>query len=774
MKTTPLSRISRPNPVLTVGFQIAIALIIFGATHLSQTFHFFGRHESFVWFPAGISLGIVQRLGLRTMPAIFAGLAAYYIGVYKLPVWASIWTSTTWSISLLVFYFGLRRYGPRDIIEAPLRSLVAFYLIGVVLTPATHTVLDLPMMILAGLIEPGDDLRTYVFSYWLGEAYSALLLAPSIYLAGQDFKRYYQGPMAVYPNIRREKIIWSAIAFCLLAATYYFGQFHFYAGVQDIEFVLFPMLAWSALRLGVVFTKAAVVIVSFSVFTFTAFGLGGTPAPVTNQTMIALLTFVLTISVMAQLLVVQDLERRLHNAKLAYAATHDWLTDLGNVLSFRNAVTAQIAISKATQRQFALGYIETHEHRALEYGYGIRARNGFLRQLGSFIASGLAADTEIARVSGGNFTVLFKADGIETARDKLGELQRKLTAFRFVWGSKIYRISPKFRIAPVDASVLNADRLLEWISGKTEQPEQIGQVNILSGDTLGAELQERRAQVHWLAEIQEALADNRFLIMAQRIQRIKPATEHRAEPEDRLEILVRMLTKGDQIIPPGLFLPHAERFNLLPRIDQWVFTHAGNWFASRPDCLERTAKISINISGQSLGDPEFRKSLLQYLDNTPIPRTKLCFEITESEAISNLKSAVSFFEDLRATGVSVSLDDFGTGLSSFEYLKRFRVDYLKIDGIFIRMLEVNSHDYAIVKAIQDVANTMNIETVAEFVETDVILACLRELGVNFAQGYAVGKPMTLPRFFGLVSDKNEAARRLELPSAIEDGNQKPA
>jgi EAL domain-containing protein (putative c-di-GMP-specific phosphodiesterase class I) len=187
----------------------------------------------------------------------------------------------------------------------------------------------------------------------------------------------------------------------------------------------------------------------------------------------------------------------------------------------------------------------------------------------------------------------------------------------------------------------------------------------------------------------------------------------------------------------------------LPQIDHWVFTRVCEWLEAHPGCLKAVAKVAINISGQSLDDASFRNALLECLRRTSVPLTKLCFEITESEAISNVQSAVKFFEQLRSSGASVSLDDFGTGLSSFEYLKHFHVDYLKIDGMFVRSLERGSHDYVIIKAIQSVAAAMQIETVAEYVENEGIVACLRELGVHYAQGYAIGKPQSLSDMFPL-------------------------
>lgn len=750
-----LTQLLRHRPVFGQGARlipetIGIAILIYAATHFAQTYLFFARHESFIWFPGGVSLGLAQRWGRRTLPGTFIGLVAYYFLEYGLPAWASVWTSASWIISVQVFLAGMARLGPAGVFAAPIRGLLTFYGLGVVLVPALHTLLDFPLMRMAGLIAPGEDVRSYVFSYWLGEAYGGLLLAPGVYLAGQDFSRHCQGPQAGYPDrIGAEKLLWSGLAALLLSVAYYFGHTHFYAGIQDIALILYPMLAWSALRLGVAFTNLAVAVVTIAVFSFTAFGLGGTPAPETHQAMIALSSFIVTIAVMAQTLAVLDLERRLRMARLAYAADHDWLTDLDNIFGYRSVAAALIEKSKARGRAYALAYITVKEQRILEQGYGIEARNEFLRRLGEFLRRCLPAEVALARISGGNFTALFTASEPDQAREQLEEIRHRLAAFRFGWGSQSFGVTPAIRLVPIDGGIEDPDRLLEWVDASPDDAESHGTVTELAKASYAPMLDRRREKARWFAEIQDALAENRFELYAQRIQPIGAEAETRTRDGERLEILLRMRGSDGRCLAPGHFLPHAERFLLLPKIDQWVFTHVCEWFATHPACLERTAKISINLSGQSISDRAFREALQEAIKCPGIPPAKLCFEITESEAISNIELAVDFFDQLRALGCTVSLDDFGTGMSSLAYLKLFRCDYLKIDGIFVRNLTRHSTDFEIMRCIQNVAAAMGLETVAEYVELETVLNCLRELGVDYAQGYGVGKPMPLREFFRL-------------------------
>jgi EAL domain-containing protein (putative c-di-GMP-specific phosphodiesterase class I) len=215
------------------------------------------------------------------------------------------------------------------------------------------------------------------------------------------------------------------------------------------------------------------------------------------------------------------------------------------------------------------------------------------------------------------------------------------------------------------------------------------------------------------------------------------------EQDNHFELLIRMEDEEGNLIPPGAFIPAAERYNLMVLLDRWVVQTAFTWFSSNKRLLDSLGLCTINISGQTLSDPHFVEFMFGLFNESDIPADKICFEITETAAISNLKNAMYLIRELKGKGCVFALDDFGSGLSSFAYLKNLPVDYLKIDGAFVKDMVDDPIDYAMVKSINDVGHVMGKRIIAEFVENDLILEKLREIGVDYAQGYGISRPEKL-------------------------------
>ena len=253
------------------------------------------------------------------------------------------------------------------------------------------------------------------------------------------------------------------------------------------------------------------------------------------------------------------------------------------------------------------------------------------------------------------------------------------------------------------------------------------------------ELAKRRGEMRWVTEIQAALEADRFRLYVQPIVPVR-LTESDYE---HYEVLIRMIdTNGDEI-PPGAFLPAAERYGLAARIDRWVLSRLLEWLANNPTVAERISMYSVNLSGLTLADELFLGYAINLLNESQVPTSKICFEITETAVISNLSQATRFISTLKDLGCLFALDDFGSGLSSFAYLKSLPVDYLKIDGMFVRDVHIDPINRALVKSINDVGKVMGKRTIAEFVENNDVLEVLAELNVDYGQGYGIGKPFPL-------------------------------
>jgi EAL domain-containing protein (putative c-di-GMP-specific phosphodiesterase class I) len=241
----------------------------------------------------------------------------------------------------------------------------------------------------------------------------------------------------------------------------------------------------------------------------------------------------------------------------------------------------------------------------------------------------------------------------------------------------------------------------------------------------------------WVGRINKALDEDRFCLYAQPIVSLDGGDSR------NYELLIRMIGEQGEIIPPGSFLPAAERYNLIEKVDVWVVSHACALLAEYPIFFQKVNSVSINLSGPSLTNRNFLESILSIFKEAGVSPNMVCFEVTETVAVKNLDSAINFIRTLKESGFRFALDDFGSGISSFGYLKNLPLDYLKIDGMFVKNIVEDPIDYAIVKSIKEIGHLMGMKTVAEYVENDEVKVMLTAIGIDYGQGYGLGKPKPL-------------------------------
>ena len=313
--------------------------------------------------------------------------------------------------------------------------------------------------------------------------------------------------------------------------------------------------------------------------------------------------------------------------------------------------------------------------------------------------------------------------------------------FHFVWQDLSFNINCSIGIASIKRTSANLSEVLSAADLACIAAKDSGRNRIHIADTQDKEFVQRKGEMRWLPRLQDALKNGCFKLYFQKIA----ACTSESQQIKHIELLLRLQEK-DQIIPPGAFIPAAERYNLMPQLDYWVIRHVFAYIQQQP--ADDNISYAINLSGASVSDPALVKYIFNQRDSFEISPEKICFEITETAAIANLSNASHLIKTLKTEGFSFALDDFGSGLSSFAYLKNLPVDYLKIDGMFVKDIVNDPLDYTMVKSINEIGHSIGIKTIAEYVENAEILEQLKTIGVDYAQGFYIHKPEPVKDFKG--------------------------
>ncbi|MCW5620423.1 MAG: EAL domain-containing protein [Burkholderiales bacterium] len=447
-------------------------------------------------------------------------------------------------------------------------------------------------------------------------------------------------------------------------------------------------------------------------------------------------------------LVLHDVSReRQYAAKLSYQASHDALTGLINRNEFERRL--ELALQSAAQigRHHCIMYLDLDQFKVVNDTCGHAAGDQLMRQVSALLMACLREGDTLGRLGGDEFGVLLEGCAPDAALKIADKLRQTVAEFHFAWSQLRFNISVSIGLVNVDDGLFTLAEVLRAADTACYMAKEKGRNRIQVYHPDDSELTLRQGEMEWVGRIQRALDENRFLLYSQDI--VPVGTNY--EAGIHCELLVRMVDEHGQLVPPMAFIPAAERYNLMPAVDRWVIRNAlatlSRLRAERP--AEPIALCAINLSGASISDDRFLEFVHEQLGMFDVPRQSICFEITETAAIANLGKAQRFIEEFRALGCRFSLDDFGAGMSSFAYLKHLEVDFLKIDGGFVKDMADDPIDHAMVDAINSVGHVMGKRTIAEFVDGERVMAALREIGVDYAQGYGVAKPKPFAPFIKL-------------------------
>jgi diguanylate cyclase (GGDEF)-like protein/PAS domain S-box-containing protein len=436
------------------------------------------------------------------------------------------------------------------------------------------------------------------------------------------------------------------------------------------------------------------------------------------------------------------IERKQAEEQLSYQASHDALTGLVNRREFERRTERLLATVQRDRSEHALCFMDLDQFKVVNDTCGHTAGDELLRRLGSLLQETVRHRDTLARLGGDEFGVLMEHCSLDDAHRVATTLQKTIQDYQLVWEGRNFKVGVSMGLVPITLATTNLTELLKDADAACYMAKDEGRNHIHVHHAEDSKMMRRQGEMQWVTRLNQALVEDRFCLYAQSIEPIDGSTgEH-------YELLLRMIDEKGDVIPPGAFLPAAERYNLITQLDTWVIKSAFGLLAANPVFLKQINFFSINLSGQSLTKRDFLDFIISELDKSGIQAEKICFEITETAAISNLSTATEFISVLKELGCRFALDDFGSGLSSFGYLKNLPVNYLKIDGMFVKDIVDDPIDRAMVKSINEIGHVMGMQTIAEFVENDEIKGMLREIGVNYAQGYGIGKPISFDELLG--------------------------
>jgi len=422
--------------------------------------------------------------------------------------------------------------------------------------------------------------------------------------------------------------------------------------------------------------------------------------------------------------------------QLSHDASHDPLTGLKNRREFEARLQHALELAHATGATHAVCFMDLDRFKVVNDTCGHVAGDELLRQLGQLLQNKVRQADVVARLGGDEFAILLQNCGPNDALQVANVVLKAIAGFQFVWGQHSFNLAASIGLVVINSHFKRLAQVMSAADTACYAAKDSGRNRVVVYQEDAATMARQRTETDWIGRAKRALVDNRLFLEAQPIRPL--ALGSRELPH--YELLVRMRDDSGRAVPPGAFLPTVERCNLSVRYDRWVIAAALQWMQDNAAALNRMSRFFINLSRDSVVDPATAAYVRQAIADAGVDPRRIGFEVSEKVAIGNLSPANQLFSELRRMGCSVSLDDFGSGVSSFAYLKALGADFLKIDGMFVGNISQDKVDYAMVRSIADIGHVMGKKLIAESVETAAVLEKLGEIGVDYAQGFYVGEP----------------------------------
>lgn len=442
-------------------------------------------------------------------------------------------------------------------------------------------------------------------------------------------------------------------------------------------------------------------------------------------------------NILGAVIILRDVtEVRTMEKRLSFQATHDALTGLINRREFELRLQQTILNAQRENLSHSICFLDLDKFKIINDTSGHAAGDEFLKQISKTIQSLLRQTDILARLGGDEFAIILDGCSIHKAKAICNQIIKTIKDTRFSWGKNSFETGASIGIVPITKLTVSVTEVMSSVDAACYEAKDKGRNRIQVFEPNNAEFVQHQIGTSWIQKIKDAIADNSFELYFQELRNINP----QYPTPKTIEVLIRLNSK-DTIISPDSFMPTAERYNLMPMIDEWVISNAFDFINKYQETHKTDIRVAINLSGQSLSEDSVLNLITNKLrKNKNLKKELICFEITETAAIANMSKAIEFIASIKQMGCKFSLDDFGSGLSSFSYLKNMPVDNIKIDGIFIREINTDPVNKVFVESIHNISKIMGIKTTAEYVENEDILNCIKEIGIDYAQGYHISKP----------------------------------
>ena len=706
------------------------------------------------WPAAGVAFAAVLRYGWRW--SLFIPLAVLLAHLIYIPVPISFLPFSVMSnfLGALVGAWVVQRSGVSPRIS--MSSGFGMFRGGLAMVTVSAAI-GTAGLVISGMV-PWSGLWPAWLKWSMGDLLGIVCIAPTMLLLAAPVSGNPDVPKARDYSSLNEKLAWTG------ALALSFG-FVYWGGLQNSVYALgmvaLPMslLLWSALRFQPVWTTLGTCVAVLFLTTLTGLGLAGFKPPVGSLDSALLLGFMTLFAILPLVLVAAVNEQRMATRKVLRRATTDAATNLPNRAAFEEAVQRALQGEGGGN---ALAYLDLDHFTLINDTASHAAGDALIHGIGSLLKARLRAGDQVFRIGGDEFALLLAGEP-ETMELRLQHLQRAVENYRVGWQNHVLNITVSIGLVIFKPGQIEYARLLSLADAACFTAKELGGNRVMLASLEPGEMHERTQAMRWALRIREAIDRNLFELDCQSIAPLQipnvtpgllpPATLiHPNTSEGRhFEVLLRMRDpQTGERLAPDHFIPAAERFQLGVALDRHVVNLTLGWLEARPEAAAEVHTCAINLTAASLVDEAFGQFLYQRVRNSRLPAFKLCFEVTETSAVRDLDRAQQLITKMRSLGCAFALDDFGTGFCSFNYLRSLDVDYFKIDGSFVRDLESSTLSMAVIRSITDIAHVLNKQTIAEHTENDAIFAALRELGVDYAQGFGIHRPEPIEQYFASV------------------------